>query len=115
MRNGQGTINTGSQEEHSGKVKQELPYKAFLTRKQINRRTIGRELRTQTDGVDEEQQQESVSTAVTVVEEGDPVSDIGRSSRVEAGPETKEQDEVDRMLNDPGNQSNGLVGDPEIN
>ena len=103
--NEQGTINTGGAKRTQRKVKQELPTKAFLTEKQINRRLSVRELRTQTDGVDERATAGEVSTAVTG---GRSVSDISRSS---SGSEPNERQDGGRDVERSGNQSNGLVGE----
>ena len=83
--NEQGTINTGSQ-ENTAESETGIADKSILDRKTNKPQTISRELRTQTDGVDERATAGEVSTAVTG---GRSVSDISRSS---SGSE---------MLNDP--------------
>ncbi len=87
------------------KVKQELPTKAFLTEKQINRRLSVGSYGRRPDGVDERATAGEVSTAVTG---GRSVSDISRSS---SGSEPNERQDGGRDVERSGNQSNGLVGE----
>lgn len=102
--NEQGTINTGSQ-ENTAESETEIADKSILDRKTNKPQTISRELRTQTDGVDERATAGEVSTAVTG---GRSVSDISRSS---SGSEPNERQDGGRDVERSGNQSNGLVGE----
>ena len=102
--NEQGTINTGSQ-ENTAESETGIADKSILDRKTNKPQTISRELRTQTDGVDERATAGEVSTAVTG---GRSVSDISRSS---SGSEPNERQDGGRDVERSGNQSNGLVGE----
>ena len=102
--NEQGTINTGSQ-ENTAESETGIADKSIFDRKTNKPQTIGRELRTQTDGVDARGTAGEVSTAVTG---GRSVSDISRSS---SGSEPNERQDGGRDVERSGNQSNGLVGE----
>ena len=102
--NEQGPINTGSQ-ENTAESETGIADKSILDRKTNKPQTISRELRTQTDGVDERATAGEVSTAVTG---GRSVSDISRSS---SGSEPNERQDGGRDVERSGNQSNGLVGE----
>lgn len=92
--NEQGTINTGSQ-ENTAESETGIADKSILDRKTNKPQTISRELRTQTDGVDERATAGEVSTAVT----GGDLFPILVEVQVEAS-QTKDK-MVDEMLNDP--------------
>ena len=102
--NEQGTINAGSQ-ENTAESETGIADKSIFDRKTNKPQTIGRELRTQTDGVDARGTAEEVSTAVTG---GRSVSDISRSS---SGSEPNERQYGGRDVERSGNQSDGLVGE----
>ena len=92
--NEQGTINTGSKRTQR-KVKQELPTKAFLTEKQINRRlSVGSYGRRLMEWMKEQQQERYQQ----LLQEGD-LFPILVEVQVEAS-QTKDK-MVDEMLNDP--------------
>lgn len=102
--NEQGTINAGSQ-ENTAESETGIADKSIFDRKTNKPQTIGRELRTQTDGVDARGTAGEVSTAVTG---GRSVSDISRSS---SGSEPNERQYGGRDVERSGNQSDGLVGE----
>lgn len=102
--NEQGTINAGSQ-ENTAESETGIADKSIFDRKTNKPQTIGRELRTQTDGVDARGTAGEVSTAVTG---GRSVSDISRSS---SGSEPNERQDGGRDVERSGNQSDGLVGE----
>ena len=102
--NEQGTINAGSQ-ENTAESETGIADKSIFDRKTNKPQTISRELRTQTDGVDERATAGEVSTAVTG---GRSVSDISRSS---SGSEPNERQDGGRDVERSGNQSDGLVGE----